>query len=198
MLTEKIGIIILAAGESKRLGRPKQLLKFRNKTLIALTIEKTLRTKKKEIIVVLGSNAERINTEISNFPVKICINKEWKNGMASSIKFGLEKLTNEYPAIDAALILLCDQPLINSEQINSFIEEFSNTEKQIIAAKYKNTIGVPAIFSKDFFVKLLKLKGNLGAKAIIKQFPDQVKTMDIPEAEFDIDTIEDVQKLKEL
>ena len=194
---KKIGIIILAAGASTRLGKAKQLLKFRNKTLIVKTVESAINSNCSNIVVVLGSDAENIKSEIKNFPVQICVNHQWQSGMASSIKYGLESL-NDNSDLEAILILLSDQPFIESEHINKLIETFEQKNKPIIASEYKNILGVPALFSEKMFNELLKIKGDKGAKQLIKKSDDLVEKVPIPEAEFDVDTIDDYQKLKEL
>ncbi len=190
-----IGIIILAAGASSRLGKPKQLVKFQYKTLISRTIETAIQTRCKDIIVVLGSNTESVKEEIKNFPVQICINNNWQNGMASSIKCGLEELLATHSKLNAAIIMLCDQPFIESKHIDLLIETFTHSKKPIIAAKYKNIAGVPAFFSCEVFDELLKMKGDKGARKIIAENPDLVQTVAIVEAEFAIDTPEDIKKL---
>ncbi len=190
-----IEIIILAAGESKRLGKPKQLLEFHGQTLISRTIETALRVNSNNVSVVLGANAEKIKKEIENFPVKICVNENWQNGMASSLKSGLENLDAE---IDAVIIMLGDQPLIEARHIKSLIDKFEQTRNPIIAAIYKNTNGVPALFTKKFFPELLQLEGDTGAKKLIQKFIDLVESVEMPEAAIDVDTPEDFQKLQEL
>ena len=190
-----VGIIILAAGASTRLGEPKQLLTFQNKTLISRAVETSINSKCVNTAVILGANVETIKKEIEDFPINICTNENWKTGMASSIKCGLDLLLSEQKKLNAVLILLCDQPFIESKHINQLLKTFEQTNKDIVATEYKNTIGVPALFSSKLFDKLLKLEGDKGARQIIKTNPDLLQTIPIPEAEFDIDTVEDYQKL---
>lgn len=190
-----VGIIILAAGASTRMGKAKQLLKFQGKTLIAKVIKSAINSRCSETVVVLGSNAENIKPEISDFPIKICINKNWQSGMASSLKYGLRELLVKLPNLNALIILLCDQPFIDSNHINLLIEKFDQTNKAIVAAEYKNTVGVPALFSNKIFAELFELKGDKGARQIIKSHPTLLEKVELPEAEFDIDTREDVEKL---
>lgn len=191
----KIGIIILAAGASTRLGKPKQLIKFRGQTLLSKTIETALQTNSPDIFVVLGADAEKITAEIKDFPVQISINKDWQSGMASSIRLGLKNLLRKNPDLSAVIILLCDQPLIESKHINLLISKFKQTGKPIIASEYKRAIGVPALFSSEMFDRLRLIKGDQGARKIIRDFSELVETVDIPEALFDIDTAEDLGKL---
>ena len=191
----RIGIIILAAGASTRLGQPKQLLKFRNKTLIRHAVETALATECEKIIVVLGENADEIKKQIEDLPIEIADNKNWQSGMSSSIKTGLEKLYDE--ELSAVVFMLCDQPLISSETILHLIETQAKTQKKIVASEYKNDLGVPAGFSHEVFEELLNLQGDTGAKFLIKKyFPSDSAKISAPEAEFDIDTLEDYQNLQ--
>ena len=141
-----VGIIILAAGASTRLGEPKQLLKFQNKTLITRAVEISTNSKCNNTVVILGAMAEIISKEIEDFSIKICTNESWQMGMASSIKCGLDLLLSEQKNLNAVIILLCDQPFIDSKHIDQLLETFEQTNKDIVAAKYNNTSGVPALF----------------------------------------------------
>jgi molybdenum cofactor cytidylyltransferase len=191
------GIIILAAGESSRLGQAKQLLKFRGKTLIKIAVETALQTKCQNIVVVLGANSELIQNEINDYPITIIANNDWQSGMASSIRAGLNSLLSDNAELNSIIIMLGDQPLIQSAQIELLIKEFNRTKKHIIAAEYKNTVGVPALFSNDLFDELKSLSGDKGARMLIKRHFEKVQRVAIPEAEFDVDTFEDFQKLKD-
>lgn len=192
-----IGIIILAAGASKRLGRPKQLLEFEGRTLLERITENALATDFKTV-VVLGANAEKIKTSIKNFPVETIENENWQDGMSSSIVAGLKYLLEIRENLSAVIILLCDQPFIDKEIILKLIKTQETTNKKIIAGKYVETVGVPALFTKDVFDELLKLDRKKGAKLIIKNYAAQneIATVSVPEAEFDIDTEADFERLK--
>lgn len=196
--TNKIGIIILAAGESKRLGRPKQLLDFHGKTLIEKITETALETELKTV-VVLGANAEKIKPVIENLSVEIVINENWQSGMSSSIIKGLKKSLEIQNDLQSVILLLGDQPLITKEIIWEIIKTQKVTNKAIIASKYAETIGVPALFTKAIFDKLLNLNEEIGAKLIIKKHSGiDVATISVPEAEFDIDTEDDFIVLQKI
>lgn len=198
MQRDKIGIIILAAGASTRLGRPKQLLKFQNNSLISNSVKSAINSKSKKTLVVLGSNSELIKKEIEDFPIEILENKNWKEGMSSSIKCGLNYFIKEKAETNAVVIMLCDQPLIDNNHLNFLIDKFSETEKPIVATQYENSVGVPALFSNNFFDELLTIKGDKGAKQLIQNNLNKTEIIKVPEAELDIDTIEDYEKLKKL
>ena len=195
-IDQKTGLIILAAGESSRLGQPKQLLKFKDKTLIRRAVENALSSDCSPIILVLGANYPTIKNEISDLNCEVVFNENWQSGMSSSIKIGLLKLLDLSPDIQAVIISLADQPLIKSKHFDKITEVFSRTTKPIIASFYNEIAGVPALFAKEFFTDLLNLEGDKGAKAILKSHPESVETFYLPEAEIDIDTLEDFETLK--
>ncbi len=195
---EKIGIIVLAGGESKRLGQPKQLLKFEGKTLIRRAVETALSSKCSPVVLVLGANCSEIKDEIADLKCEIVFNENWQNGMSSSIKSGLSKMLEICPDVSAVIVSLADQPLIQSGHFNKFIETFSRTTKPVVASFYNETVGVPALFAKDIFFDLLELEGDKGAKAVLKNHPESVETFSLPEAEIDIDTEAEFEKLNSI
>lgn len=192
---EKIGIIILAAGASVRFGQPKQLLLFNDETLIRRAVKTAIQSKVERIVVVLGANFELIKNEIEDLDCEIVCNEKWKSGMSSSIKIGLEKLLETAPDISAAIISLCDQPLIESKHFDGLIESFFQTKKLIVSAFYKNKFGVPSLFSKELFSELLKLEGDRGARILLNNNSENIEKTEMPEAAFDVDTPEDFQNL---
>lgn len=192
MNKSKIGIIILAAGASTRLGRPKQLLKFKNKTLIEKVCETALETGFQSV-VVLGANSEKIKPAIENLPINFCENSEWQTGMSSSIQAGLQNLLETNPELSAAIILLCDQPFITKKTIFRLVAKQKETGKAIVTSKYGETIGVPALFRREIFEELFALRGDIGARFLIQKFKAKnLAKIPAPEAEFDIDTEEDL------
>ena len=194
-LKPQVGIIILAAGSSSRFGQPKQLLKFEAETLLRRAVESAIKSDCFPVVAVLGANFERIKNEIINLDCQIIFNADWQTGMSSSIKIGVEKMSEIAPNISAVIIALCDQPFIKSEHFNQLVEKFLEIKKQIIASFYNGTSGVPALFAQEMFDDLLKLEGEKGAKEIIRKNPDLVEKLFLTEAEFDIDTKEDYENL---
>lgn len=193
-MKSEIGIIILAAGASSRLGTPKQLLEFQGKTLLRHAVETAIETNYK-IVVVLGANFERTKAEIEDLEIEICFNENWQNGMSSSLKTGLKEILQIAPNLSAVIIALCDQPFINSSMFNSLAKAFEKTNAPIVASEYAETIGVPALFSHSMFDELLNLSADEGARKIIKKHLASVEKISVPQAEIDIDTAEDYQKL---
>lgn len=192
-------MILLAAGESRRLGNsPKQLLDFHGKTLIRHSAETALAVGCDYTVVVLGANADLIRKEIEDLPVEIVVNEDWASGMSSSIKSGLKHLLEINTNLSAVCLYLCDQPLITSNILKNLQQEFFNTEKKIIASKYDETFGVPALFENSLFDELLNLNNQTGAKKLIGKYKSDTGFIHIPEAAFDVDTVEDYERLKSI
>jgi molybdenum cofactor cytidylyltransferase len=190
----KIGVIILAAGNSSRMcGESKQLLKFQGKTLLRLVAETALRTAF-STVVVLGSKHELFRKEIEDMPLKIVFNENWEVGISSSIKRGLSALAED--DLKAAIVMLCDQPLVTSEVLMRLKDSFIESKKPIVACSYENTIGVPALFAREIFDELNNLQNDEGAKKIIVEDLNRTVLVTVPEAAFDVDTLQDFEKLK--
>ena len=188
-------VIILAAGQSSRLGEPKQLLKYQNKTLLQHAIDAAKQTSIEPIIVVLGSNADPILRKIETSAIHIVKNDNWQSGMASTIRCGIQALQTLDSAIEAAILMVCDQPFVTRDLLSSLIKKQEETDKPIIASQYGDTIGTPALFSKQFFAQLMDLSGDTGAKKIMMQHSDLVDTVSFPQGGIDIDTIDDYEAL---
>jgi len=187
------GTIILAAGESRRLGQPKQNLVFQNKTLLERAIEAALESGCKPVIVVLGANAGLIDVA-ANEDVKLVHNPDWNEGMASSIRAGINEL-NTCSDIDSVLIMLCDQPFVDAKLIGDMQARQQQTGKAIVACSYGNTIGVPALLSRSLFPELLLLRGTEGAKHILKDRPQELTIVPFEKGIVDIDTFDDYNRL---
>lgn len=190
-----IGIIILAAGSSQRMNQPKQLLQFEGKTLLRRAIETAVESVYEPVVVVLGANFEKTKSEITGLPVKLVFNKNWQEGLSSSIKAGIKTLLEITPDITAGVITLADQPFVSAKHLNLFFENFEKSESAIIAAEYNGTIGVPALFSREVFDDLCALSGDKGAKPVIEKYRDSLSKINLPEAAFDIDTPQDFLNL---
>lgn len=187
----KICALILAAGSSSRLGRPKQLVKAHGKTLLERAAESAIEAGLEPVHVVLGACFDQINTSIAHLGVHICKNEQWQEGIGSSISAGMNSVTAE-KEYEGVLTMLCDQLHVNSAHLKTLINAFLKEEKGIIATEYANQPGVPALFSRKYFSLLQKLKGDEGAKKIIRRNPEDVHSILFEEAIRDIDTQEDL------
>ena len=193
-------VIILAAGSSSRLGKPKQLLYYQNKTFIKHAVKTVLQTVCEPVIVVTGFLHEELVREIESEPVITVRNSDWQRGISSSIKTGISALSQSKSAeqIGAVLILLCDQPLITPQHLNELINQFYLHKRSIMATAYADVKGVPAIFDKQFFRALQTLPEGNGAQWLFKEYQDQLTVVPFADASIDVDTHEDYARLLEL
>lgn len=185
----------MAAGTSSRLGRPKQLVKFQNKFLLQHIIDIVAILDFESTVVVLGAHADKIVESIIPKNCNVLNNKNWSEGIASSIRLGVSESKKLNESLKGILFLLSDQPFVTKQLIEELIQKHANGNQQITACSYKDNIGVPAIFGKEFFPDLLKLTGDVGARKIMMQNKEHVEHIVFKDGSFDIDTEEDVQEL---
>jgi molybdenum cofactor cytidylyltransferase len=190
-------LVILAAGGSVRLGRPKQNLIFRGKTMLQNAVETALDTKCDPIFVVLGAEAVAIGATLNYPGVQIISNPDWQDGLASSIRIAVQVI-QEDKEIDSMVIMLCDQPFVNPQLIDHLLTRGKETHKPIIACAYEGGKGVPVLFNRSMFAKLQALTGQQGAKKIIKAHPQDVIAVPFGKGGTDIDTMADYKLLLEL
>lgn len=189
------GLIILAAGASSRLGEPKQKVLFKGKTLLQRTVDTALHSACRPVIVVLGAYSDEIQAEIKSEDVIIYHNPQWEEGMASSIRSGIEVLEKTESEVSDVIIMVCDQPFVDTTLLDLMINKKAVTGKEIVACSYKNTLGVPVLFDKKFFPELLALEGEEGAKKLIMKHKELVADTLFPPGSFDIDTKDDYEAL---
>ena len=189
----KISAIILAAGSSSRLGRAKQLLKYKNKSFIQHLIKKLEKTGISNPIIVLGARYTRIRQHLEELDFKgtIVENINWEQGMSTSLISGIGVLEKD---VDAALICLSDQPLIPISHYQSLISHFEK-EQSLVSSFYKDAPGVPALIPRKFFSEILQLQGKGGAKFILKKYQSESILITCREAELDVDTEEDYRRI---
>lgn len=190
------GIIVLAAGASKRMGQSKQLLPVNGEPLLLKTVNAAMNSALQNIIVVLGANEKAHRALIADLKVAIVHNERWESGMGSSIKAGLKSLLTLRPSLGGVVILVCDQPLLTAYHILELIAGHLQTSKPIVASGYAGTMGVPVFFQKAYFKNLMALGDEQGAKKIIEEHPDDVAMIDFPQGAVDLDTPEDYQQFK--
>jgi molybdenum cofactor cytidylyltransferase len=189
----QITAILLAAGESRRLGVPKQLLKFKNELLINYILNQIKKAGLSKIKVVLGSRSEIIKQQICVTDLEIAVNQDWEEGISSSIRCGLNKISAETSAV---IFFVVDQPFLDSKLIEKVVEKSCFSNEMIIAARVAGHILHPVLFRREIFPKLLETKGDVGGKAVFKDeimgFVDWYDEKLL----LDIDTLEDYEKIK--
>jgi len=187
-----ISAILLTAGQSKRMGELKQLMPLGRSTIVKQAVTNMLESLVDEVIVVVGYKAEDVIKAISDKSIKVAINPDYDQGMSTSIIAGLNMVHSK---IQAVMIALGDQPLVNSQTINSLIEEFCNHDKGIAVPTYQGRRGHPVIFAIKYKEELLKLKGDVGGRQIIKDHPDDILEVVVASESIvvDFDTTADYQ-----
>lgn len=189
------GIIILAAGTSSRLGKPKQTLHYKDQSLLKHTIKAAVDSTVGPVIVVIGANEKEISEHLENEPITVVSNKSFEEGIASSIRAGLTHLLDSNKDCEAAVLMVCDQPYVDGSLLNNLAEAKQRTNKPIVASAYKDTLGVPALFDKSLFPELLSLDGEEGGKKVILKHLNQVASIPFPAGDIDIDTAADYDAL---
>ncbi|PWG06192.1 nucleotidyltransferase family protein [Polaribacter aquimarinus] len=189
-----IVVLVLAAGSSSRMKSIKQLATIDNKTLLEITLEKATKITSKNTFCVLGANREKIENQINFKNTQIIINKNFEEGLSSSISKGLDFIKKAQPNLKSVLILLADQPGIQLSYLNDMINLFKVNPSKIIASKYKETYGVPALIPSIYFDDLLKIKGNKGAKTFLNKNLDAVLSPKTTTNLTDIDTLKQLKQ----
>lgn len=201
MSARPVGIVVLAAGASSRMGEPKQLLRYEGETLLSRAVRAAIDSQCRPVIVVLGARAEALRGEVACAEAQVVVNQEWTEGMASSIRCGLRALEAATSGSAGAVVLmLCDQPFVTGKVINRLLEIYETKSSMLVASEYEadgeKTLGVPALFSRALFSELMDLRGAVGAKRVIKRYSSEATFIAVPEATFDVDTPEDYRILK--
>lgn len=192
---KNVGIIILAAGESSRLGQAKQLLKHRESgSLIRHTCQLAIDSGLRPVVLVVGARKELILEEVKDLAIHTVENGMWERGISGSIKTGINHMLELDPSIGAVIILVCDQPFLSTEIIKNLVSVYTASAKSIIASSYNGVWGTPALFDRTYFSAIRELEGDKGAAKLFYQFPDQVDVVNFKEGEIDIDTKEDYER----
>ena len=191
----KTGALILAAGESSRLGQPKQLIQFRGKSLVRRMVDAARKALCSPTVVVIGSDCEEVERELKAEGAIIVENENWRLGIGTSIRAGVRRLIDKAPTLEAVVLLVCDQPFVDARTIARLITLREKTKRAIVASRYAHTLGVPALFDRSCFQELLALDNATGAKTVILSNRDRVTEFPFPEGKIDIDTLDDYEKL---
>ena len=178
------------------MGKPKQLLEWKGKSLLRHASEVAVESVNGPVIVVLGQYADDLTDEPDGSATTV-LNLGWEEGIASSIRCGLSTLLEITPAADAVIFLVCDQPHISKELLKELVATHSKTHKPIVASQYANTLGIPALFDKTIFPELINLQGDTGAKSVIRQYIELVEAVAFPLGHIDIDTASDYEALQQ-
>jgi molybdenum cofactor cytidylyltransferase len=191
----KIGIILLAAGSSSRLGFPKQMISIGSESLLSYLSKIAMASKANEVLAVLGSGRDSFKEVFMDIPIDTTYNEDWNKGIGSSIKHGLKVILKLYPELQAIIIMLCDQPYLSSKLLNELITTHLKTSKPVVASEYDSTKGVPALFHHTFFNQLSELADDSGARGVIRQLDEkQLACIPFKRGNIDLDTEEDLRQ----
>ncbi len=181
----RVAAIILAAGEARRFGSPKQLADWQGRPLLRHVVLQTLAAPVAEIIVVLGAHARQVAPVVHGLPVTLAVNHAWEQGMSGSVKIGL-RAARVQP--DAALFLLADQPRVTPELIRGLIQAHAATRAAIVAPRAGDRPGNPVLFARALFPELMQVTGDQGGRAVMRAQGDRIHWVEVArEALFDID-----------
>jgi molybdenum cofactor cytidylyltransferase len=186
--------VVLAAGMSKRMGAPKQLLRAGENTLLERALNTVRRSRADEIILVLGFGAKEIQRSISTLGIKVVVNEGYQEGMGSSLRAGISVV---HPQAQAALIMLADQPFVLPSTLDRLIQHHQRARPQIVIPTYKGFRGNPVLLDRSVFPEVASLKGDIGCRAIFGKHTENIARLAVDDAGilFDVDTREDFEKL---
>lgn len=185
--------MILAAGESRRMSQPKLLLPFGEKTIIETVVEKVVSSKVNNTLVVLGSEREKVEEKIKNFPVKVAFNPDYRKGMLSSVLCGFKTLPEETQAV---VVVLGDQPSVSKEVIDKIVDAYQKIGKGIVLPVYEKERGHPVIIDMKYKDEVENLSPDIGLRGTVYSHPEDILEVEVdtPEILQDIDDEADYRR----
>ena len=190
--------LVIAAGSSSRLGQPKQLLVLDGETLLQRAIRIACESGASPVLVVLGAHLEQIEPGIDRSQATVVVNSGWEEGMASSIRLGIQALEAESPQAAGVLFMICDQPAVSAEHLRLLLASFRQDPATPVASVYAGKRGIPAIFPRPAFPSLLALRGDQGARRLLADPNRNVIELALDGGGLDIDRPEDLPRLRSL
>jgi molybdenum cofactor cytidylyltransferase len=190
---EFVSAVILAAGGSTRMGRPKLAIPVRGEPMIRRVARAALQSRCREVIVVLGADADTYRPLLDGLAVRVVVNPAPAEGMGTSLRTGIAAVATQ---ARAAVVLLADQPMVTPEIIDRLIETAAVSGRRIVASAYHATTGPPVVFDRVYFGELAALEGDRGARTVVLRHPEDVAPLPLPDAlASDVDTAGDVSLL---
>ncbi|MEJ5375037.1 MAG: nucleotidyltransferase family protein [bacterium] len=193
--------ILVAAGSSERMGRPKQLLPFGGRAMLLRVLEQALASPLVQVVLVLGYEArkvkEALGVAIWDPRLEVLLNNDYTEGMASSIRIGLERIQGRFPSF---MLLFADQPLLDAFTLEFLLEAFWASEKEICVPLARGKRAHPVIFGSRFYPSLMALRGDVGGRAILQAHPEEILEVEVPRPDLllDVDSPEDLERLEEI
>lgn len=189
--SDESAVVILAAGGSRRLGRPKQLVEIEGQSLVRRAAEAALEAKSGPVYVVVGAEVIRVRKALEGLPVELVVNDAWKEGIASSIRAAIDAIERRERPAETIMLMLCDQPGVSGDVLRWLVDAYRATRTHVVASRYPEGPGVPALFHAELFPALKTLGGDIGARQLIRHLDRDVVTIPFAMSE-DIDTAEDL------
>ena len=192
MRHENLAGLLLAAGESSRLGQPKQLYVWQAQTLVERAADVLLSVCGGGVTVVTGAESAAVEQVLGQRPLNLVENRNWQTGLAGSLASGIASLAEA--DVEGVLVMLCDQPLVASEDLIRLTDVWKNHPASPVAARYSGVVGVPAVIPLSLLLSSEMGEADGGARGLLRR-RDDVLAVDMPNAALDIDTPEDLQNL---
>lgn len=186
----RCGLVLLAAGESRRMGRPKQLLQVGGKPLLRHVVESLLTAPVSPVVVVLGAHAPTIVPTLTDLPVEIVIHAGWAEGMGSTLRMGVTALAQLEPRLQGLIVSLADQPGLTAVHLEKLLESHQQTGRSIVASTVQGRPVPPVFFSSAWFPRLRDLTGDQGARTLLQDHSAELAHVPLPDST-DLDTPED-------
>jgi molybdenum cofactor cytidylyltransferase len=186
-------IVVLAAGKSSRLGRPKQLLSFDGGSLVQHAVSVALAAGIGPVMVVTGANREMVDADLRGLDVETSFNPDWEEGMGASIRHGVQAALDHHRETDGIIFMVCDQPYITADLLQHLLETQHETGRRIVASEYGGVRGTPALYHASLFEELKTLSGDKGARPVIARHESDIATVPFGSGATDIDTEADYE-----
>jgi len=188
----RVAALVLAAGGSRRLGQPKQLVSMDNRPLVRQTVERAFASGCGDVFVVVGAHSGAVRAALAGLDVVVVDNPRWETGMGSSIRSGVDALQKHPLGATGVLIVSVDQYRIPREHLQR-LREAHDAGHGLVASSYAGTLGIPALFSRPYFTELLRVDPAQGGKDILAKRRDRVFPVTCVEGRFDLDTQYDLE-----
>lgn len=198
LVNNMVSAVILAAGQAKRMGRPKQLLPLGDKPMIWRVAAVACQAELLEVVAITGANGEAVGQALSGLPLRIIHNENWQAGQASGVRLAVESLDVKAKAV---LFMLADQPLVDKPLIDRLVQSYRGSGASLVVPRWQNQRGNPVLFDLTRWrSELLQLTGDQGARGILKANPQCIHHVDVssPEVFCDVDTPEEYQQIQKL